>query len=141
VQLLKNCGQTAFALTETKKVGSDWAHWTRDDSLLESVRMHLGDQIASSNCAPWEREMANLASPPVVVANSSPAAAPETKRITVSAAPERLGSLDVFRGFIMLWIIGGEGLGGRPGSHRTQSSHRRCRLRTEPHSLAGASLL
>jgi hypothetical protein len=28
--------------------------------------------------------MANLASPPVVVANSSPAAAPETKRITDS---------------------------------------------------------
>jgi hypothetical protein len=52
VQLLKNCGQTAFALTETKKVGPDWAHWTRDDSLLESVRMRLGDQIASSNCAP-----------------------------------------------------------------------------------------
>jgi hypothetical protein len=52
VQLLKNCGQTAFALTETKKVGSDWAHWTRDDSLLESVRMRLGDQIAASNCAP-----------------------------------------------------------------------------------------
>ena len=54
--------------------------------------------------------MANLVSPPVVVASSSPAAAPETKRITVSAAPERLGSLDVFRGFIMLWIIGGGGL-------------------------------
>lgn len=52
VQLLKNCGQTAFALTETKKVGPDWAHWTRDESLLESVRMRLGDQIASSNCAP-----------------------------------------------------------------------------------------
>jgi predicted acyltransferase len=54
--------------------------------------------------------MANLASPPVVDANSAPAAAPETRRITVSAAPERLGSLDAFRGFIMLWIIGGEGL-------------------------------
>jgi predicted acyltransferase len=28
----------------------------------------------------------------------------------VPAAPERLGSLDAFRGFVMLWIIGGEGL-------------------------------
>jgi predicted acyltransferase len=54
--------------------------------------------------------MANLVSPPVVDAKSSLAAGPETKRIPVPAAPERLGSLDAFRGFVMLWIIGGEGL-------------------------------
>jgi predicted acyltransferase len=54
--------------------------------------------------------MANLVSPPVVNATSSSAAGPETKPTTVSAAPERLDSLDAFRGFIMLWIIGGEGL-------------------------------
>ena len=54
--------------------------------------------------------MANLVSPPVVNATSSLAAEPETKRMAVPAAPERLGSLDAFRGFVMLWIIGGEGL-------------------------------
>jgi predicted acyltransferase len=54
--------------------------------------------------------MANLVSPPVVDAKSSLAAGPETKRIPAFTAPERLGSLDAFRGFIMLWIIGGEGL-------------------------------
>jgi len=52
VQLLKNCGQTAIALTEAKNVGPDWTHWTRNDKLLESVREKLGNQIASSNCAP-----------------------------------------------------------------------------------------
>ncbi len=52
VQLLKNCGQAAFALAEAQKVGPDWTHWTRDESLLESVRKQLGSQIAASNCAP-----------------------------------------------------------------------------------------
>jgi predicted acyltransferase len=54
--------------------------------------------------------MANLVSAPVVDAKSSLAAAPETKRIAVPALAERLGSLDAFRGFVMLWIIGGDGL-------------------------------
>jgi predicted acyltransferase len=54
--------------------------------------------------------MANLVSPPVVNATSSLAAEPEAKPMAVPAAPERLGSLDAFRGFVMLWIIGGEGL-------------------------------
>jgi len=54
--------------------------------------------------------MANLVSAPVADAKSSPAAGPETKRIPVPAPAERLGSLDAFRGFVMLWIIGGEGL-------------------------------
>ena len=54
--------------------------------------------------------MANLVSTPLVDGKSSVAAGPETKRIPVPAAPERLGSLDAFRGFVMLWIIGGEGL-------------------------------
>ena len=56
--------------------------------------------------------MANLVSAPVVDAKSSLAAVPETKRIPVPAPAERLGSLDAFRGFVMLWIIGGEGLMG-----------------------------
>jgi len=57
-----------------------------------------------------EKAMANLASAPAIDAKSSPVAGPETRRIPVPAAPERLGSLDAFRGFVMLWIIGGEGL-------------------------------
>jgi predicted acyltransferase len=78
---------------------------------LESVREQLGSQIAASNCAADRRKkMANLVSLPVVDAKSSPVAGPEAKRIPVPAAPERLGSLDAFRGFVMLWIIGGEGL-------------------------------
>jgi hypothetical protein len=52
IQLLKNCGQAAFALAEAKKVGPDWTHWTRDSRLLESVREQLGNQIVASNCAP-----------------------------------------------------------------------------------------
>jgi hypothetical protein len=52
VQLLKNCGQSAFALAAAEKVGRDWTHWTKDEGLLESVRDQLGSQIASSHCAP-----------------------------------------------------------------------------------------
>jgi hypothetical protein len=52
IQLLKTCGQVTFALAEAKKVGTDWSHWTKDQSLLESVREKLGSQIAASNCAP-----------------------------------------------------------------------------------------
>jgi hypothetical protein len=52
LQLLKNCGQAAFALAEAQRVGPDWTHWTRDETLLESVREQLGSQIAASNCTP-----------------------------------------------------------------------------------------
>ncbi|MGA2858891.1 MAG: DUF4091 domain-containing protein [Candidatus Sulfotelmatobacter sp.] len=52
VQLLKNCGQAAFALAEAERVGPDWTHWTRDAGLLESVREELGSQIAATHCAP-----------------------------------------------------------------------------------------
>ncbi len=54
--------------------------------------------------------MANLISPPLIDAKSSSAVGPETQRMPVPAAFERLGSLDAFRGFVMLWIIGGDGL-------------------------------
>lgn len=54
--------------------------------------------------------MANLTSVPAVNGKSSSATESERQRIPLSAAPERLGSLDAFRGFVMLWIIGGEGL-------------------------------
>ena len=49
--------------------------------------------------------MPNLASAPVVNDKSSP-----TIESKIETAPERLASLDAFRGFVMLWIIGGEGL-------------------------------
>jgi hypothetical protein len=52
VQLLKNCGQETFALADAQKVGPDWTNWTRNVSLLESVREQLGNRIAASNCAP-----------------------------------------------------------------------------------------
>ena len=52
LQLLKSCGQAEFASAEARKVGPDWTHWARDESLLESVRKQLGSQIAASNCAP-----------------------------------------------------------------------------------------
>jgi predicted acyltransferase len=54
--------------------------------------------------------MANLVSLPAIDAKSSPALASESTRTPVPAACERLASLDAFRGFVMLWIIGGEGL-------------------------------
>ncbi len=52
VQLLKNCGQTAWAMKESRSVASDWTNWTRDETLLLSTRKRLGDQIATTGCAP-----------------------------------------------------------------------------------------
>jgi len=54
--------------------------------------------------------MTDLASAPAVNGKSSLATASERQGMPLTAAPERLGSLDAFRGFVMLWIIGGEGL-------------------------------
>ena len=53
--------------------------------------------------------MANLVTP-VVGPKTSPATEPDVRQVPVRAVQERLGSLDAFRGFVMLWIIGGEGL-------------------------------
>ena len=55
--------------------------------------------------------MANDGMLPVVETRAGPAAAATTKEIGAPALqPERLASLDAFRGFIMFWIIGGDGL-------------------------------
>ena len=54
--------------------------------------------------------MANLASIPIVNGKTTPAAEPEPRQATFAPPVERLASLDAFRGFVMLWIIGGEGL-------------------------------
>jgi predicted acyltransferase len=54
--------------------------------------------------------MANVVALPAIDAKGSPALGTESKRTPLPAASERLGSLDAFRGFVMLWIIGGEGL-------------------------------
>lgn len=55
--------------------------------------------------------MMNDASLSVVETRVGPAEEPATKEVRAPApAPERLASLDAFRGFIMFWIIGGEGL-------------------------------
>ena len=54
IQLLRNCGQTSFALSVANSVGKDWnwGDWTTDPNALESAREQLGNQISSSNCAP-----------------------------------------------------------------------------------------
>jgi hypothetical protein len=54
VQLLRNCGQTSFALSVANSVGKDWnwGDWTTDPNALESAREQLGNQISSTNCAP-----------------------------------------------------------------------------------------
>jgi predicted acyltransferase len=55
-------------------------------------------------------EMVNPSLPPAVEPQISQVREPEINSVSVSRAPERLTSLDAFRGFIMLWIIGGDGL-------------------------------
>ena len=59
--------------------------------------------------------MANDVSLLAAESGVAPAVVPATGKIPASAsAPERLASLDTFRGFIMFWIIGGEGLMAGP---------------------------
>jgi hypothetical protein len=52
IQILKNCGLGAWALEHSRTAASDWTNWTRDSSLLESVRIELGEKIAESRCSP-----------------------------------------------------------------------------------------
>jgi predicted acyltransferase len=55
--------------------------------------------------------MVDNVSVPVMETRHGPATeAAAKKERAPAAAPERLASLDAFRGFIMFWIIGGEGL-------------------------------
>jgi Domain of unknown function (DUF4091) len=51
IQIFKNCGHADWALAESRKVGPDWTHWTRDWRLLESVRLTLGRKIEASGCS------------------------------------------------------------------------------------------
>lgn len=54
--------------------------------------------------------MKNTLCSPVLDTQSAPLEGRETESVTLPRSPERLASLDALRGFIMLWIIGGEGL-------------------------------
>jgi len=51
IEILKNCGEAAWALGESRKAGRDWTNWTRDPGLLESVRLELGNKIAALGCS------------------------------------------------------------------------------------------
>ena len=51
VHLLRNWGQTSFALSVANSLGKDW-DWTTDPNALESARKQLGDQFSPSSCAP-----------------------------------------------------------------------------------------
>ncbi|MGB8481469.1 MAG: DUF4091 domain-containing protein [Acidobacteriaceae bacterium] len=52
IQILKNCGHAEWALRESRRVGRDWANWTRSPKLLEAVRIEMGNRIAASGCSP-----------------------------------------------------------------------------------------
>jgi len=46
-QILKNLGQSAFALQVGQTVGPDWTNWTRDPAVLEAAKVQLGQEINS----------------------------------------------------------------------------------------------
>src|SRR5437870_813180 len=54
--------------------------------------------------------MENTLSPLIVDTQNAPLREHDAKSMPLPRATERLASLDAFRGFVMLWIIGGEGL-------------------------------
>ncbi|MFH1018702.1 MAG: glycoside hydrolase domain-containing protein [Pseudomonadota bacterium] len=45
IQILKERGQSDFALNVARTVGQDWHTWTRDPVALESARQELGQEI------------------------------------------------------------------------------------------------
>lgn len=45
IQILKNLGQTDFALSTTRRVGTDFHTWTKDKDVLLTARKQLGDKI------------------------------------------------------------------------------------------------
>ena len=47
VQLLKNAGQGAWALSVARTVGPDWTNWTRDPNAVEAARIQLGNMLDS----------------------------------------------------------------------------------------------
>ena len=47
IQILKNCGQQAWALSTSQMVATNWSNWTSDENLLESVRRLLGNRIVA----------------------------------------------------------------------------------------------
>ncbi len=54
--------------------------------------------------------MGNTLTPLTVETQNAPLRGRDTENLLLPRDAERLASLDAFRGFIMLWIIGGEGL-------------------------------
>ncbi len=54
--------------------------------------------------------MGNTLTPLTVETQNAPLRGRDTENLPLPRDAERLASLDAFRGFIMLWIIGGEGL-------------------------------
>jgi hypothetical protein len=48
IELLKQKGDGAWALSIAKTVGPDWTNWTRDINALESARIQLGDRLGGS---------------------------------------------------------------------------------------------
>jgi hypothetical protein len=45
IQMLKNAGYGSWALNLAYSVGPDWTNWTRSNSLLESVRLQMGQAL------------------------------------------------------------------------------------------------
>jgi hypothetical protein len=45
IQILKNMGQTDFALDVARSVGRDWTSWSRDPEAIETARKKLGETL------------------------------------------------------------------------------------------------
>ncbi len=52
VQMLKNAGQSAFALGLAAGAGANWSTWTKDPNVLASVRLQLGQALDQLSAAP-----------------------------------------------------------------------------------------
>jgi len=52
VAILKRLGKGDWALEQIRSAAKDWRSWTRDASIVESVRKELGDEIERLTCCP-----------------------------------------------------------------------------------------
>src|SRR6185312_10598712 len=90
IQLLKNAGYGSWAMNLVYSVGPNWTKWTRSSSLLESVRLQMGqtlDQIYGGSGSTGSSSQATTPSAPSTPASG--AAAPTVASIVPANSGNR----------------------------------------------------
>jgi len=123
VELLKNAGQNAGALTVARSVGPDWTDWTRDPNAVEAARRQLGEALHSLAADSHSLAVVASATPATVTAGGSVA-------LTATASDNQGHSLLTWS-----WSDGGAGGSFSPSASVQNPTY------LAPDSTGGADLL